>query len=229
MKATLEITPTNDALSARLEQFRQLGENYVEKFCEPETTIDQPEPVPQPTALQNAMIKARAPKKQRNRTEFSGEAWLKTLALLQSRLGKGGIFALIGSNGPGKTQMAVECMRDILQRPRGSALYAVAMDVFLDLRATFRRDSEKDERAVIADYARPALLVIDECQERGDTDFEDRMLTYLIDRRYRDEKDTILISNLRRQEFETSLGRSVIDRLNETGGIIECTWPSFRR
>lgn len=153
---------------------------------------------------------------------------MATLNFLCGRLHSGCLIALIGTNGPGKTQLGVECIRHMTS-DLFSARYATAMDFFIELKKSYRKDSMHDEGEVLNLFARPRLLVLDECQERGETEWEDRILTYLIDRRYRDQKDTILISNLKREEFEASLGRSVISRLNETGGIIECTWPSFRK
>jgi len=60
------------------------------------------------------------------------------------------------------------------------------------------------------------------------TPWEDRMLTALVDYRYSQKRDTVLISNLKRDEFETSMGNSILSRMVEAGGIIECGWPSFR-
>jgi DNA replication protein DnaC len=74
----------------------------------------------------------------------------------------------------------------------------------------------------------PDLLVIDEFQERGETAFENRMLNHLLDLRYGDLTDTLLIANLEPEELVESVGESITERLREAGGIIECNWPSFR-
>lgn len=153
------------------------------------------------------------------------EAWWKTLLNLSTRLNTGFIFALVGPRGPGKTQMGVELMKIQTSQLR-SARYCTALDFFIDLKSCF--DTDRNQRRVLDQYAAPRLLVIDEAQERGETPWEDRMLTYLINRRYNDRKDTLLISNQTAKEFWTAIGPSVASRMSETGSVIECTWPSFR-
>jgi hypothetical protein len=153
------------------------------------------------------------------------EPWNKLLHQLRKRIGSGFLAALIGNRGTGKSQLAVECIRFTVGKEK-TAVYTTAMDIFIDLRDTFKL--QESERSVLLRFQRPALLVIDEAQERGETAWEDRMLTALIDYRYSQKRDTILISNLKRDEFEKSMGASVISRMVEVGGIIECSWPSFR-
>jgi len=70
--------------------------------------------------------------------------------------------------------------------------------------------------------------VIDEIGKRGDTDWENNLLFHLLDKRYQDMTDTIVLANLTAEEMAKSLGPSLSDRMSETGGLIECTWPSRR-
>ena len=63
---------------------------------------------------------------------------------------------------------------------RRTVRYAAAMDVFLDVRAAMNgRGPEAD---AVADWCRPALLVIDEIQERKGSEFEAGLLTHIIRR-----------------------------------------------
>jgi DNA replication protein DnaC len=66
-------------------------------------------------------------------------------------------------------------------------------------------------------------------QERGETPWEDRLLTHLIDRRYASEKDTLLITNQSKESFIQSIGPSAASRIVEVGGIVTCDWPSYRK
>lgn len=135
-------------------------------------------------------------------------------------------MALLGGRGTGKTQIGVHAAIGACCVGR-SALYAKAMDFFLDVRATYKSE-EASEADAIAKFVNPMLLVMDELQVRGDTDFEDRMLTYMLDKRYDAMRDTILIANLSAEAFEDAMGYSVSDRMVESGGVIECNWGSFR-
>lgn len=142
-------------------------------------------------------------------------------------LGSGFLFALAGTRGPGKTQIAQQAIAASCRALR-EARYARAMDVFLSIRESYRKDSARSEGQVVEQFRSPKLLVIDEIQERGETPWEDRILTNLIDKRYGDASDTLLIANLMPEALKESLGASIFDRLRETGGIIKCTWPTFR-
>jgi hypothetical protein len=160
------------------------------------------------------------------RTGPRGEPWATVESNLIAKLGTGFLVALVGIRGPGKTQMGVELMKRSAEAER-SCLYATAMGFFIAIKSTYGKKAESEED-VLSRYARPSLLVIDEAGRRGETDWEDRLLFELIDRRYREMRDTLLISNQGPGEFQTAIGPSLASRMVETGGIIECTWASFR-
>ncbi len=153
-------------------------------------------------------------------------AWRKSRKGILSQTGHGFLVALLGKRGTGKTQIAVEAilLNCRLYRP---ALYVTAMDVFLWIRKTFA-DEAACELDAIAEFMSPALLVIDELGERGETTWEDRLLMYVIDARYRAMQDTILIANMTDEAFREQLGPSISDRIRECGGRITCDWTSFR-
>jgi len=172
------------------------------------------------------MANANIPERHKDLREFSGEGWLKIQNRLHQRLGSGFIVALVGKRGTGKTQLAVATAKaaaDAGKRP----FYCTAMGFYIDIKETFR-DKSGTEKAVIDRYAQPSLLIIDEVQERGETPWEDRLLTHLIDRRYGAQKDTLLISNQTRENFLLSVGESIASRIIETGGVAVCDWPSYR-
>ena len=98
-----------------------------------------------------------------------------------------------------------------------------------EIRDTFRKASEKSELELMDEYAGAVLLVIDEAQERGETDFENQKLTAIIDARYQQCRPTIVIGNyLTKADFAASISPSIISRIQENGGAIHCDWPSFR-
>lgn len=153
--------------------------------------------------------------------------WQSAKDHLTSLVGNGFICALIGKRGTGKTQIAVETIRAAAKAGKPSK-YFTAMEFFLSIKSAYRKDATQTEQEVLNTFYRPELLVLDEVQERGETQWEDRLLTHLIDKRYSDMKDTLLLSNLTEEEFKKSVGPSIVSRLVETGGIIECNWTSFR-
>lgn len=153
--------------------------------------------------------------------------WVKVRDQIRDQHATGFLIALVGTRGPGKTQIGQQAIAHccLAQKP---ARYVRAMDVFLQIREAYRKDASRSEHDLIESFRSPALLVIDEIQERGETAWEDRMLTNLIDKRYGDMGDTLLIANLTPDALRENIGPSIFDRLRETGGIVQCDWQSFR-
>lgn len=158
--------------------------------------------------------------------EYSDD-WKKVRDRIVNQIGGGFAFALLGRRGTGKTQMGVHAIVQSARLGR-DCLYAKAMDFFLTIRATYKSEMQTELEAISA-FTEPGMLVLDELQVRGETEFEDRMLTYMLDKRYDAMRDTLLIANLTEPQFRESMGYSIADRLAETGGVIECNWDSFRR
>ncbi len=154
---------------------------------------------------------------------------MTTYLTLKQRLGTGAVLALIGPRGTGKTQLGCDLICEATTGRGMSARYAKAIEFFMGIKATFQRNAEETEKAVIDRFRRPALLVLDEISSRGETEWEDRLFDHLIDERYGAKKDTILIGNfVTVRDFDASVGPSIASRLSETGGVIDCNWASFR-
>lgn len=182
-------------------------------------------------ARESALLRGSGcPERQLACTEKRGDEWQQKLATLQElrMRGKGMTVALVGSRGTGKTQIGVELIRDTV-RDLKPALYTTAVGFFLALKATFGRDSGRTEQEVLERYVKPRLLVIDECEKRAESEWANQLFFELVNQRYAAMKDTILISNQTKAEFEKYIGDSIVSRMSETGGTIECNWESFRK
>lgn len=173
-----------------------------------------------------------------------GTEWLNIEAKLILHEKKGFIFCLIGERGTGKTQLGANLIAKKIYKeveshvstdryfdplPIMPARYIQIMDFFMEMKHSFRKDSLFSEKQVMEKYMKPQLLVIDEITVRGETKWEDDLFVRLIDKRYADEKDTLLIGNLSTSEVLANLGPSIASRMVECGGIIQCNWPSFRK
>ena len=145
------------------------------------------------------------------------------MAILQPR---GSTNMLIGLRGNGKTQMAVEAVRFASGRLK-SSLFVTAEHFFVDLKASYKH-AIKTERDVIDDYRKPRLLVLDEMDGTKWDDWENQKFVELMNCRYGDMTDTILIANWTLAEFEKVVSAKVRSRIKETGRIVNCDWPSFR-
>lgn len=177
-----------------------------------------------------AWAQAFVPKRhQRQVSADSTTPWGQKLNALIGRLGSGFLIAILGDRGTGKTQLGAELIRyHVWHSASESGLYIRAADIFMAIKECYKKDGPT-ERDQLAQFIGPALLVIDEAHERGETEWENRLLTYVIDRRYGDVHDTLLVSNQEPDAFKVSIGHSIYSRLIETGGLVECDWPSFRQ
>jgi len=140
----------------------------------------------------------------------------------------GGTVLLLGDRGNGKTQCGVELIRSLCFNDLRSCRYIRCREIGMKLREAFGGKSNLTEMAAMEQFVRPYLLVIDECQERMESDFEVRSLTLIIDKRYGECKPSVLIANCSEKNFTSLLGPSIIDRAKEGGGAVLFDWPSFR-
>lgn len=147
----------------------------------------------------------------------------------------GATLVLLGPRGAGKTQMATELAAKLagtgLLGEAPSISYQVLGELLNAERSTFGADGAR-EKSPLAAASRVSLLVLDELHERGETAWEDRALTQLFDRRYREVLRTVIVTNLEAQALRDRVPASMWDRLLESCAIVECggtpLWPSFR-
>lgn len=168
-----------------------------------------------------------APKRQSECKVSTEGEWGDKLDILSPKVGSGMIVAFTGNRGNGKTQLAVELMR-LATSKLVSSYFLTATEFFMLVKSTYRKDSGENEFQVIQKLRRHGLLVIDEIGKRGETEWENNLLFELVNKRYGDVTDTILIDNRPKSDFVATIGPSLASRINETGGIVECNWPSFR-
>ena len=189
---------------------------------------DAPESPPQPPSDEwAASLHTGLPTRYRRRWKHpDDEQWNSRFRRIKNRLQKDrGIVAMIGNKGAGKTQLAAEIIKDLAP---DSATYTTATELFLRLRATFDKEASETEIKIVRELSRTELLVIDELQERSESAWENQRLTLILDKRYANEKPTLLISNLTAAELTASLGDSITDRMRQAGGIVEITGASHR-
>lgn len=153
--------------------------------------------------------------------------WRAVYDAILPRLGSGTLNALLGNRGTGKTVLASGLGAVVSLKQKRSVRYTTARQLFLQLRAT-SRNGGATEWEVFRSFRLPDYLVIDEIGRAAGSAWELGTMSELIDARYGDKKDTILISNQEQADFEAGIGDSVVSRLNECGFIIPCNWKSFR-
>lgn len=141
------------------------------------------------------------------------------------------MILLVGTRGAGKTLMACEWARRRIEAGRSGGRYAKCADIIAEIKSTWHDGGKSigTERDVLRKYRSAKYLVIDEFHERGASGWEARTLINILDHRYDAMLATILIANLSEAEANKTLNPSLIDRANETGGMVVCDWPSYRK
>jgi DNA replication protein DnaC len=157
------------------------------------------------------------------------------------------MVALIGDRGKGKTQIAVELLKHafdnvsptaaelldrdqfekILRSITRAGMFIELSDMISDIKKAYDNRGETDtERA--KKYKVPKLLIIDEVQEGLRSEWERTMFTNIMNKRYNETLDTVFIANMQYNQLSSHVGSSIYDRIQECGGVMECSWSSFR-
>lgn len=131
-----------------------------------------------------------------------------------------------GKAGTGKSHLAISIAKSVM--PRYTALYLNALDAVRMIRDTWRKDSETSELQVLENLGKVGLLVIDEVGVQYGTDNEQMLMFDIINRRYRDSKPMILLTNLGTAGFSEYLTERSYDRLRENGKWVSFDWESYR-
>lgn len=135
-------------------------------------------------------------------------------------------LVLAGRPGTGKSHLAGAVLQSIL--PGHQGLYMTALGIIQKVRETWRRDSERSESQLLETLGGVSLLVVDEVGVQYGTEGEQTILFDVLDRRYRNLKPTIILTNQDSAGLKQFLGERVFDRLTETAEWIPCSWSSYR-
>jgi DNA replication protein DnaC len=173
---------------------------------------------------------SQVPKRHRDQPDLVGgwhhAPWHAVLVRLERMLGSGFLDVLMGGRGTGKTMLTAALIAGACRQSM-RCHYVRTIDLFAELRLAYRPGGPSDFE-LLAKFTSFDLLVLDEVHELSGTPFECRLLTHLIDKRYGDKRDTLLATNDSPDDFKTSVGPSIVSRIQEAGAITQCDWPSFR-
>lgn len=140
------------------------------------------------------------------------------------KTGESLIFA--GRPGTGKGHLAASVMNKLI--PVHLPIYTTCLDMIRSVRETWRKDSPHSESQVLQEYEDAALLIIDEIGVQYGTDGEQTIIFDVLDRRYRQMRPTIFITNQDKAGFKSFIGDRAYDRLTQTAKWVPFDWSSYR-
>lgn len=136
-------------------------------------------------------------------------------------------LVLAGRVGTGKSHIAIAIAQAVMLNKK-TAFYTTVIDLIRMVRNTWQKGSEKTELQVIKSLVSIDLLIIDEVGVQYGTDAERITLFDVIDKRYREMKPTIYLTNLDKKAMKAFLGERSFDRIREGGMWVDFTWESYR-
>lgn len=142
----------------------------------------------------------------------------------RSKRGDGLIFG--GQPGTGKSHLATAIAQAIM--PEHQGLYVTCMGMIRAVRNTWRKDSERSESQVLSSLAGVDLLILDEVGVQYGTDGEQNIIFDVLDRRYRELRPTIILTNQSPTGLRDCIGERTYDRLRESSRWVAFDWPSYR-
>lgn len=135
---------------------------------------------------------------------------------------------LVGSVGTGKTLLACEFAESYINRLTRSVRYVTGKGLISEIQASYGREG-KSEEGELDRFAQYDLLILDEIDAIPTKDNAALLLNEVIDRRYRNNKPMIVITNQPFNDLARYIGDRVYDRLHENAFVCDFCWPSFRR
>jgi DNA replication protein DnaC len=133
---------------------------------------------------------------------------------------------LAGKPGTGKGPPRRGVMHALM--PEYLPIYTTCLDMIRSVRDTWRKDSKYSETQVLQEYEDAALLIVDEIGVQYGTDGEQTVIFDVLDRRYRQMRPTIFITNQDKAGFISFIGERSFDRLKQTAKWVSFDWASYR-
>lgn len=132
------------------------------------------------------------------------------------------MLLLLGKYGTGKTHLGASIIREL----GGRMITSFELGVMFEMGSDYKATMNKTE--VLKMFSECSVLVIDEIG-RGKTDIEKQLLPYIINARYENMLQTVLITNLEKSQFSELLGSATIDRLKEVCATLSFNGRSRRQ
>ena len=143
---------------------------------------------------------------------------------------KGLGFYIYGDTGLGKTALTV-CVGKALLKKLVPVLFTSFIEITKQIQDTYNEDSNVSEMKLLRDFISVPLLIIDDVGAERLNKFQQEIIYYIIDSRYKNMMPTIFSSNYSLDELiEIGLETRTVDRINEMStALIKLTGNNYRK
>jgi DNA replication protein DnaC len=132
---------------------------------------------------------------------------------------------LVGGVGTGKSHLACAIASTVIKSGY-TAVFITMNEIKLAIKECFKRESDKTELSIMNDFTKIDLLIIDEAAINV-TEFECEVMFNIINKRYSNNKPTLVLTN-EIDKLKEKLGDRTMSRLMSSGFIQYFTWGDFR-
>ncbi len=188
------------------------------------------------TTVQTAVREGRSPKAaelMRLPARYRGKGLIpgKLSEMGLEAVRKGESLFLTGKQGSGKTHLAIALMgcwysetlalhENKIYPMKGAPVFLPVVELLLEIKNSWREQEDKrteSEMEVLNKYSRCPFLVLDDLGAEKMSEWSRTVFYLLLDRRYRDMKQTIITSNLTQGQIATEFDARVASRISEMG------------
>lgn len=135
---------------------------------------------------------------------------------------------LSGTWGTGKSHLACAALNSLRDAKGLEVRFVACIDLVKAVQGTYKSKDGISEAQIVADLARIDVLCLDDVAAVPSA-FEAKLLTQILDARYRNDLPTLIVTNLGINKFDEYVGHLVASRIRECADIVDCTTTDFRR
>lgn len=127
--------------------------------------------------------------------------------------GKGLYFWSV-TKGCGKTMMAAALANELIHKHQKYVKFATSLDILDEIKATYNKDSEENEKSLLDDLVKADYLIIDDFGTERASDWAGEKFYQIVNRRYIDKKVTFFTSNydLKNLEYDDRISNRIRER-----------------
>ena len=138
--------------------------------------------------------------------------WLDNMDAM-TEAGKG-MYFWSKTKGCGKTMLAAALANELIHKHKKFVKFATSLDILDEIKSTYNKDSEENEKQLLTDLVRADYLIIDDFGTERASDWAGEKFYQIVNRRYIDRKVTFFTSNydLETLEYDDRISNRIRER-----------------